>query len=247
MKETAEYSRELGEEEKERIISDFLPFIKYTAHRLSWRLPPQLSVEDLVSVGIIGLLDALTRYREDVGRLGTFAEIRIKGAMLDELRAHDATPKSLHQKVKLIKEAHKDLEKELGRLPDDEEIARRLEMPLDEYYGILSSAKAGIHLSIDDFSERTHQENGLDIMDSIPDPQAKNPLKLFEDKRERELLAGVISELPEKEKLVLSLYYWEEMTMKEISRAMNLTEGRVSQLHHQALLRLKTRVESLRH
>lgn len=245
MKETAECRKELSDEEKERVISDFLPFIKYTAYRLSWRMPPHLSVEDLVSVGVIGLLDSLTRYREEIGKLSTFVEIRIKGAMLDELRAHDSIPKSLHQKVKLIKEAHNDLEKELGRLPEDEEIVLRLEMTLDEYYSILSSAKAGIHLSIDDFSEKMHHENGLDIMDSIPDPSAKTPHMLFEEKHEREMLAGLISGLPEKEKLVLSLYYWEEMTMKEIAGTLNLTEGRVSQLHQQALIRLKAKVKSM--
>jgi RNA polymerase sigma factor for flagellar operon FliA len=238
------YATELNEEEKEKIIKDLLPFIKYTAYRLAWRLPPQLTVDDLISVGIIGLLDALQRYNKGRVKLNTFVQIRIKGAMLDELRAHSWIPKSMKKKIDSIKNAHLKLEKELGRLPEDEEVTRSLGMMLDEYYRILQIASAQVTLRFEDFSEK-YEENGLDVTACIPDHNAKSPLEILEDNREKEVLAGLINELPDKEKLILSLYYWDEMTMKEIAKVLKLTEGRVCQLHSQALIRLKTRLNSV--
>jgi len=238
------YATELNEEEKEKIIKDLLPFIKYTAYRLAWRLPPQLTVDDLISVGIIGLLDALQRYNKGRVKLNTFAQFRIKGAMLDELRAHNWIPKSMKKKIDSIKNAHLKLEKELGRLPEDEEVTRSLGMTPDEYYRILQIANAQVALRFEDFSEK-YEENGLDVTECIPDHNAKSPLEILEDNMKKDVLAGLINELPEKEKLILSLYYWDEMTMKEIAKVLKLTEGRVCQLHSQALIRLKARLNSV--
>jgi len=236
------YRVELTEEEKEKIINDSLPFIKYTAYRLSHRLPPQLSVEDLVSVGVMGLLDALQRYTEGRVKLNTFTEYRIKGAMLDELRSQDWVPRSLKTKVGQIKKAHLQLEKDLGRLPEEEEVAKNLGLSLDEYYKILQNASNAVVFSFEDFKDRMHDENGIDVTECIPDKTMKTPLELLEDSTTREALALLIKELPEKEKLLLALYYWEELTMKEIGKVMNLTEGRVCQLHTQAIIRLKAKM-----
>ncbi|MEW6417077.1 MAG: FliA/WhiG family RNA polymerase sigma factor [Nitrospirota bacterium] len=235
------YKTEISEEGKEQIIKEFLPFIKYTAYRLAWRLPPQLTVDDLTSVGIIGLLDALQRYNKGRVKLNTFVQFRIKGAMLDELRAHNWIPRSMKKKIDSIKKAHLKLEKELGRLPEDEEVARSLGILLDEYYRILQIANSRVTLRFEDFNEK-YEESGLDVTECIPDPNAKSPLEVFEDNNKREVLAVLINELPEKEKLILSLYYWDEMTMKEIAKALKLTEGRVCQLHSQALIRLKAKL-----
>src|SRR3990170_4718124 len=231
--------REFSEEEKEQIIKDSLPFIKYTAYRLAWRLPPQLTVEDLMSVGIMGLLDALSRYREDKGKINTFLEYRIKGAMLDELRAHDWISKSMKKKIASVEKAFLELEREKGRLPEAEEIAEKLNMSLDEYYKILQGAHSGIMLRFEEFNRKMGSESSFDLEESIPDPNMKTPLELYEDNKKKELLADLIDKLPEKEKVILSLYYWEEMTMKEIGKVLNLTEGRICQLHNQALSRLK--------
>lgn len=233
---------EMSEQEKERITKDFLPFIKYTAYRLSWRLPPELAVEDLVSVGIIGLLEALGRYREEEGKLTTFVEYRIKGAMLDELRNHSNVPKSVKKKADTIKKAFRDLERELGRAPEDEEVAESLSLSLDEYYGILRRAHGPVTLRFQDFSERMHDEDGIDITECIADPDARTPLEILEVNDRKRDLASLIDKLPEKERLVLSLYYWEEMTMKEIGKIMNLSEGRICQLHSQALIKLKAKL-----
>ena len=233
---------EFSEQEKEKIIKDSLPFIKYTAYRLAQRLPPQLSVNDMISVGIVGLLDALQRYTEGRVKLNTFVEHRIKGAMLDELRSLDWVPRSLKTKIGQIKKTHRDLEKELGRMPSEEEIAGRLSISLDEYFKTMQSASNAVVFSFEDFKDRTYDESDLDVTECIPDPNMKTPLEQLELSSEKKALAHVIGRLPEKEKLVLSLYYWEELTMKEIGRIMNLTEGRVCQLHNQALVRLKAQM-----
>ncbi len=237
-----EHSIALTEQEKEKIIKDSLPFIKYTAYRLAYRLPPQMSVEDLISVGTMGLLDALQRYAEGRVKLNTFTEYRIKGAMLDELRSQDWVPRSLKTKIDQIKKAHRRLEKELDRLPSEEEVAESLAITLDEYYKTLQSASNAVVFSFEDFRDRMHDENGMDVTECIPDRDMKNPLELLEDSSAKEALARIISRLPEKEKLLLSLYYWEELTMKEIGKVMNLTEGRVCQLHSQAVIRLKSQM-----
>jgi len=240
-----EYKKELGDEEKEQIIHDFLPFIRYTAYRLAWRLPPQLAVDDLISVGVMGLLDALGRYRRDGAKISTFVEHRIRGAMLDELRSHEWIPKSLKKKIALIEKAHRELEQEKGRLPEAKEIAERLNITLAEYHKILQHAHAGITLRFEDFSKNMYEESSMDLIGNIPDPHMKSPLEVCEDNSKKELLAGLIDSLPEREKMVLSLYYWDEMTMKEIGKVLKLTEGRICQLHNQALMRLRTGIGSL--
>lgn len=233
----------LTDEEKERIVKDLLPYIKYTAYRLSWRLPPQLTVDDLVSVGVVGLLDALSRYRNNGTPLRPFVELRIKGAMLDEIRAQDNASRSMRKKMKAIKETHNELERELGRLPEDEEIAETLHIPLDEYYRILQRANSRITLHFEDFTDNGQSDDNLDITECIPDRNAPTPLEVYESKNLKERMAELIRGLPEKERLVLSLYYWEELTMKEIGKVLEITEGRVCQIHNQALMRLRAKME----
>ncbi len=236
------YQTSFTDADRDKITRDFLPFIKYTAHRFAWRLPPQLTIDDLISVGIVGLLEALTRYREGEAKINTFVEYRIKGAMLDELRNHSPVSKSVKKKVASIKKAHVELERELGRPPDDEEIAESLDITLDDYYRTLARSHCSDSIRFEDFGERHHEDERLDLTECIADSAAKSPLDLLEEKRRNETLAKLIEELPEKEKLVLALYYWEEMTMKEIGKIMNLSEGRVCQLHSQAVIRLKSKL-----
>ncbi|HUJ19181.1 MAG TPA: FliA/WhiG family RNA polymerase sigma factor [Nitrospirota bacterium] len=239
-----DYATELSEQEKERIINDSMPFIKYTAYRLMHRLPPQLSVQDLISVGVMGLLDALQRYTEGRVKLNTFVEYRIKGAMLDELRSNDWVPRSLKDKIGQIKRAHRRLELELGRPPDEEEVAQSLKMTLDEYYRTLQSASNAVVFSFEDFRDRAGEDGDMDVTECIPDKTMKTPLEHLEENSAREALAQFIGQLPEKEKLILSLYYWEELTLKEIGKVMNLSEGRVCQIHNQALIRLKAQMKA---
>ncbi|MCG6551481.1 MAG: FliA/WhiG family RNA polymerase sigma factor [Candidatus Magnetominusculus sp. LBB02] len=237
------YKSELSDEKKEEVIKDFLPFIKYTAFRLSHRLPPQLTSDDLISVGIIGLLDSLDNYEPTRAKLKTYAEFRIKGAMLDEIRAFDTSSRSLKEKVNELRDACVKLEKELCRAPDGDEVAKSLNMSLDDYFKILKDADAVITLRFDDFGSNSAGED-INLLENIPDESGRDPLRQLMDASQKEILAGLIAVLPEKEKLVLSLYYWDELTMKEIGKVLSLSEGRVCQLHSQAILRLKGKLKA---
>ncbi len=228
-------------DERERIIRDFMPYIAYTARRLSWRLPPGLSEDDLVSTGVIGLLDAVAKYRPGQAKLKTYAEYRIKGAMLDELRAADNLPRTVRNRINALKSVHARLEQELGRTPEDDEAARALGISIDEYRKTLVDNGSGMTLRFGDLDARG--DGDRDFLETLPDPAAKDPLDVIEREDRRQVLAGAIEALPEKEKLVLSLYYWDELTMKEIGKVLGLTEGRVCQLHGQAILRCKARLE----
>lgn len=237
------YKTEISEEEKEQIIKEFLPYIKYMASRLSWRLPPHITADDLVSSGLMGLMDALDKFEQGRVKLKTYAEFRIKGSMLDEIRAADWVPRSAKKKANDLKNAIVKLEKEFGRAPEDEEVADALEVPLEEYYKVLQDASSAVTFRLDDFDENASAGDRLNIMECISDPNADNPLNVLEHAAQKQILAKAIDGLPEKEKLLLSLYYWEELTMKEIGKVMKLTEGRVCQLHSQALIRLKARMD----
>ncbi len=235
-------SEETSEEEKEQVIRDFLPFIKYTAGRLAWRLPPQLTVDDLISAGLMGLLDALERYESGRSKLKTYAEFRVRGSMLDELRSAEWVPRSLKEKINAFKKTYAGLERELGRPPEDEEVAGALNLTLDEYYKTLGEANGAVAFRFEDFDGNGPADDALNILECIADQSVRNPLSALEEKAEKEMVARLIDELPEKERLLLSLYYWEELTMKEIGKIMKLTEGRICQLHNQALIRLKAKM-----
>jgi len=226
---------------RERIIQELMPYIKYTAHRLAWRLPPGLSEDDLVSTGVIGLLDAIRKFRVGEVKLKTYAEYRIKGAMLDELRAADNLPRSVRDRVNALKSAHGRLEQKLGRAPEDCEVAEALGVSIDDYHKVLLENGSGMTLRFGDFEDRGDDDQSF--IENVPDPAGKDPLTLLECENRRRILAAVIGELPQKEKLVLSLYYWDELTLKEIGKVLGLTEGRVCQLHGQAILRCKARLE----
>ena len=241
------FEESLSEEEKERIIKEFLPFIKYTAHRLSWRTPPQLDVEDLISVGLMGLLDALGKFEEGRVKLKTYAEYRIKGAMLDELRSVEWLPRSAKKRVDELGAAHVRLQKKLGRMPEAEEVAEELGISLDEYFKTLQESSEAVSLRFEDFPGKRTAGKSLDVMECIPDPGASDPLEMLEKNSRKEHLAALIDRLTEKERLVLSLYYWEELTMKEIGRVLDLTESRVCQLRSQSVVRLKAMLRETEH
>jgi len=228
------------EESRERLVHEFLPFIRYTARRLSWRLPPGLSEEDLMSAGAVGLLDALRRFREGTVKFKTYAEYRIRGAMLDELRSADTLPRTVRDRVNALRYAHGKLSQKLGRMPEEEEVARALGVSIEEYHKTLLEGSAALHLRFEDFGSRGGEDGGT-FLDNLPDPEGKDPLALAEKSDFLALLSEAIEELPEKERLVLSLYYWDELTMKEVGKVLGLTEGRVCQLHGQAILRFKSR------
>jgi RNA polymerase sigma factor for flagellar operon FliA len=230
------------EQQKEKIINDSLPFIKYTAYRLAHRLPPQLSVQDLISVGIMGLLDALQRYTEGRVKLNTFVEHRIKGAMLDELRALDWVPRSVRRKITDLEKTYSALEKKLGRPATDEEAAEALGLELDHFYRLLDETKSVSFLDIEYLRQKATEESEVNIIDLFTQDD-RDPFTALNLSQVREILAKAIDELPEKEKLAVALYYQEELTMKEIGEVMGYTESRISQMHSKAMLRLRAKLK----
>jgi RNA polymerase sigma factor for flagellar operon FliA len=233
---------ERDEGTKERVVQEFLPFIRYTARRLSWRLPPGLSEEDLVSAGVEGLLDAFRKFRDGSAKLKTYAEYRIKGSMLDEIRAADTLPRTVRDRVNALKSAHRALERKLRRPPEDEEVAAALCVPLEEYHKTLRECGAALQLRFEDFEPRRDEDGSGGFLQNYPDAEGKDPLSIAEKGDLIEHLSKAIEELPERERLVLSLYYRDELTMKEIGRTLGVSEGRVCQLHGQALVRCKARL-----
>ncbi len=231
--------------EKERIIREFAPVIKAIAHRLAFRLPAHLDADDLISAGVIGLMDAMTKY--DPGReakFKTYAEFRIRGAMLDEIRSMDWIPRSTHERIGLLEKAHAELMKRYGRPPTDEELAEALNLSLAELSEYLTSAQGAVLLSLDDLG--VQEADGHRILRMLVDTEHPDPLSQVVSGHIRERLAKAIEELPEKDRLVLTLYYVEELTMKEIGRILNVTESRVCQIHTKAILRLRAKLQSLR-
>lgn len=235
----------LTDHQRDKMIEEYAPVVRYLAQRLVFRLPPHLDLEDLIQAGIIGLMDAIVKY--DASReaqFKTYAEFRIRGAMLDEIRALNWVPRSVREKVVLLQNTIGELEKKLKRHPSEEEMAAALEMSLGEFEAFLSQAKATTLLRLDDLGLKEGEERNL--FDSLADAQAEDPLILLLSQDTRETLIAAIRNLPKKEQLVVSLYYENELNMKEIGKVLSVTESRVCQLHTQAILRLKNRLKGAR-
>jgi RNA polymerase sigma factor for flagellar operon FliA len=226
---------------REELILTYTPLIKYIAMRLASRLPAHVSVDDLISCGIIGLIDAIDKFdtSKDV-QFKTYAEFRIKGAMLDELRSLDWVPRSIRRKVHDLERACGELEKRLGRPATDEEMAEALGLDLDGFYKLLNETKAVSFLDIELLREKGGS-SGEGANDEFANEE--DPFLAFNYREVRGLLAHAIGELPEKEKLTVSLYYYEELTMKEIGQVLGYTESRISQMHSKAMLRLHSKLK----
>jgi len=224
---------------RDKLIQEYAQKIKYMAYRLSYRLQPDIDIDDLISAGIIGLMDAMDKYDPAKETLfKTYAEFRIRGAMLDEIRAMDWVPRSVKEKSGLLYKTVSSLEKELGRPPSEEEIAAALKMNINEYQDFLTQARSSSMISIEDLG-MNRDDNDRDMLETIGDPEKRDPLSLLMTKDRQKTLTTAIDKLPDKERKVVSLYYYNELTMKEIGRILEVTESRVSQLHTQAMIRLK--------
>jgi RNA polymerase sigma factor for flagellar operon FliA len=226
-------------DDRERIIEEFLPIIKHLAFKVSRGFDDDGITEDLISSGVLGLLEAMEKFDPGRGiKLNTFAYLRIRGAMIDELRKRDWFPRSARTKAKKLEEVIRKLEARLGRYPREEEVAAELKVDLEDYLIMLKDFGSLSVLSIEDISE----VSGMDregIIRYVMDEGA-SPEKCAEMRELEGLLGHEIDRLPEKQKLVLSLYYYEDMNMKEIAEVLGITEARISQIHSQAVLSLRT-------
>lgn len=227
--------------DKDRLVREHAHLVKYIAQRLAMKLPPHIELDDLISTGMMGLLDAIDKF--DAGRdvkFTTYAQIRIKGAMLDELRGLDWVPRSLRSTSDEIERVYSALEKRLGRPATEEEVAEEMGLSLDEFMTTLGEISGAAMLRIEDFSSKS---GDMDLLDVVADQNGVDPQTIIRKREVREALSNAIDNLPEKEKLVVTLYYYEELTMKEAGAVLDLTESRVCQLHTQAMLRLKGKLK----
>lgn len=225
---------------RDALILRFSPMVKNIVLRMTARLPiDKTDKEALINVGILGLMDALDKFDPSRNvQFETYAKFRIKGAVLDELRAHDWVPRSVRDKNQKIEEAIHTLKKKLKRAPTEEEIALHLGITLDDYHKLITDGMPCTIISASDLAPEyidTHAE-----WDWLYTLDQGNPLEMLTHEETREVLKKAIHELPEKERLVLTLYYYEELTMKEIGEVLRITESRVCQLHSQAVLRLRS-------
>lgn len=231
------------ESEINAIIKEFAPVVKYLAHRLAMRRPSSLGANDLMSAGMIGLMDALEKYDPSrQAKFKTYAEFRIRGAMLDEIRSMDWAPRSVREKSTQLKQAVARVQERLGRPPTEEEIAEEMGLSVDEVVAVLAQPTQHAMLSLDDLDLQDIQRK--DIMEALVDRTSVDPLSVVVSNQVRRILVGAIDDLPKKQRLTLTLYYYEELTMKEIGVILEVSESRVCQLHHQAILSLKATIAS---
>jgi RNA polymerase sigma factor for flagellar operon FliA len=238
------YNTAQAKDSQHQLIDRYAPLVKRIAYHLLARLPASVQVEDLMQAGMIGLLEAAKKYDSGKGAsFETYAGIRIRGAMLDEVRKGDWAPRSVHRNTRMVADAIRTIEARTGRDAKDHEVAAELQLSLEDYYGILNDTLGSRLFSFDDLLQEGEQGSGLHEDSSHTHYE---PAREHEDDRFQVALADAIANLPERERLVLSLYYDEELNLKEIGEVLGVSESRVSQLHSQCAARLRARLSEWR-
>ena len=232
----------VNKEKRDKYVMDYLPLVKYVVGKFMIYLPAHLDKEDLIESGIVGLIEAAERFKEDKGvKFKTYAYHRIRGSVLDYLRLQDWVPRSVREKDNLIKEAHNSLEQKLNRSPRPDEIAEALGISCSKLDKMLADINMCSMLYIEDINLGSDGDSRINANEIIKDNKASEPLSDMELLEEKEVLERAITELRPKEKLVITLYYYEDMLLREIAEVMNLSESRVSQLHHRALMSIRAK------
>lgn len=231
---------------RDKLILNYSPLVKYVAGRLSSNLPQSVETADLISYGVFGLIDAIEKFNPERGiKFETYAIARIKGAIIDELRALDWVPRSVRARAREIEAAYVTLENRLKRNPSDSEVAAEIGISERELQESLTKLSYTSVVSFEELwaGNPDHEERGQGAA-SIKDENAEDPSAAFEGIEVKEILASAIERLPEREKVVVALYYYEGLTLKEIGAVLGVTESRVSQLHTKAVLRLRARLHA---
>lgn len=227
-----------GKSDKHHLLEEHAPLVKRLAHQMKAKLPASVEVDDLIQAGMIGLFDAVNRYEDNHGaQFETYAVQRIRGAMLDELRSSDWLPRSIRQNMRKIEEAMHALQQRLGRPPKETEVAKQLKLSLAEYQDLLNDSGGHQLVYYEDFHDTEDSEH---FLDRYCTDQSDDPLQSLMNSGFRQAVIAAINALPEREKILMGLYYEQEMNLKEIGAVMNVSESRVSQLHTQAIGRMRS-------
>lgn len=222
-------------------LTQYAPLVRRIAHHMMAKLPASVEIDDIIQTGMLGLLDAVNRYQESHGaQFETYAAQRIRGAILDGLRQADWLPRSFRRDLRRIESAIGKLEQRLGRAPAEHEVALELGMPLAEYQKMLQEARGYQLISFEDFNH----SDGEDYLERHCEDHSGNPLDALLDRKLRERLVQGIEKLPEREKVVMALYYEEELNFREIGETLGVSESRVCQLHSQAIARLRNQIRN---
>lgn len=231
---------------RDRLVVEYAPLIKYIAQKIAARLPTNIELDDLMSSGVIGLMDAIEKY--DASRdnkFKTYAEFRIRGAILDELRAQDWVPRSVREKAKVLERCYARIEQSKGRQATEEEVCQELGINQTEFHEMVSQVRSVSLLSFDDVNNFSKTDKrALHGFTDSNNYKSPTPYSEVNTAVLKKMIADAIQDLPEKQRLVLSLYYYEDLNLKEIGRVLDVTESRVSQLHTQAILRLKSKLRN---
>ncbi len=231
--------RESGNRQaKDKLLAEYASLVRYTAQRIAVNLPPHVELDDLVGAGAFGLIKAVETFDPALGfKFETFATHKIRGAILDELRAMDWVPRSVRQKSRELQRTYAKLEQRFGRMPYDDEVADELGISMGEFESLLSEVTPSTLVSLEEQLPNRHADSkSITVIDTIEDPNGSNPLQELGYQEVKSILKDAISELPEKEKLVVALYHYEELTLKEIGQVLGITESRVSQIHSKVML-----------
>ncbi|MBI5561960.1 MAG: FliA/WhiG family RNA polymerase sigma factor [Deltaproteobacteria bacterium] len=229
--------------DREKLLNDHMHLVKIIAYQVAVNLPPHVDVNDLIGAGMIGLMEALERF--DAGRgvqFNTYASIRVRGAIMDELRSMDWMTRSMRDKSNNLERAYGEVERRTGRPAEAEEVAKALHISTEELHSMLSEVASLGVLNLEDMGVAGSDE-GMDILDCIKDPNGADPVAAAKLMELKKTVSEAVAGLPEKEKLIIALYYYDELTLKEIGKVMEITESRVCQLHSQTMHRLKARLK----
>lgn len=237
--QSVESFKNIDDDQREELIRSFLPLVKRVVHRLAGRLPAEVDIKEMLNSGIIGLVDALEKYdpRHETN-FSTYAQFRIRGTILDSFRVQDWVPRSLRHKAHKLEKTYQRLEQELGRPAEDTEVAKALEVDLATLQKMLGEVSGVVMLSLEELGFG-HGEERFKADDSLPSAKP-DPLRELLESERVEIVARALDRLPEKERLVITLYFYEELNLKEIGEIIGVTESRASQIRSRALIRLRT-------
>lgn len=233
---------------REAIILKYAPLVKYVAGRVAIGLPSNVEFDDLVSFGVFGLMNAIEKFDLSRGiKFETYAIARIRGAILDGLRSNDWVPRSVRQKARELERVCAELENRLGRSATDQEISEAMSISIQDFYQLLSEVSCTTLSSLDElWMVHSNEDDSVRVLDLVKNDDSEDPLNQVEIEEVKETLANAIESLPERERMVIALYYYEGLTLKEIGEIMEISESRVSQIHTKAIFRLRGRLNRWR-